>query len=96
MFAVQIYSDLKDLFKLEGALNVLAERGLPYDEMYDATQGVEILKRLCDHHGIEFDEDENDWEWCDYLQNKEYEVEQKIKEKLVKQFGMDLYIDGKV
>lgn len=71
--------DLKELQKSNSEMNVKSEMGYGYKDMY--TSGyLEFLSKLCKKYNVEFDESEIDWEWCNYIQNKQWELEKKIKQ----------------
>ena len=48
-------------------------------ELYDYKELIEFCKK----YKIEFDENKIDWEWCNYIQNKQWELEKKLEEKIL-------------
>lgn len=76
-----ILKDYKEFQQLQGELNYFADAGRSYEETYD--EGfIDWLENMCNKYKIEFDRNENDWEYCIYFQTKESELERKM-EKLI-------------
>ena len=71
--------DLKELQKSNSEMNVKSEMGYKYKDMYTQDY-LEFLGRLCKKYNIDFNKSEIDWEWCNYIQNKQWELEKKIKQ----------------
>lgn len=77
-----VLKDYKEFQQIQGELNYFADAGRDYKEIYD--EGfVNCLENLCKKYEIEFNRNENDWEYCNYFQTKESELERKM-EKLIK------------
>lgn len=73
--------DLKELQKSNSEMDVKAEMGYKYEDMYTQDY-LEFLGDLCKKYNIDFDESEIDWEWCNYIQNKQWELEKAIKQSI--------------
>lgn len=77
----EILKDYKKFQQLQGELNYFAEIGRDYEEIYDEAF-VNYLEDMCNKYKITFNKNENDWEYCNYFQTKESELERKM-EKLI-------------
>ena len=75
----QIKKDLKALQDSNKELDVKAEMGYKYKDMYTEDY-LEFLQNLCDKYNVAFNQSEIDWEWCNYIQNKQSELENTIKQ----------------
>lgn len=75
----QIKKDLKALQDSNKELDVKAEMGYKYKNMYTEDY-LEFLQNLCNKYNITFNQSEIDWEWCNYIQNKQFELENTIKQ----------------
>lgn len=74
------FDEMVTFFEIMGELNHTVDSGLPYKEVYD--DGIlEYLKKLCNKYNIDFNENEIDWEWCNYIQEKEHEIEEIYREE---------------
>ena len=81
---VSVLNDLMSLKEMTGALNELAERGCyNYREMYSENV-LDLLEFLCNKYNVDFNKHEIDWEWCNYPQSKEWELEEIMKDRLLK------------
>lgn len=77
----ELYDDLRELIRTGGELDCLAERGYKYEDMYDDGY-IKYLSELCGKYNVDFNKEEIDWEWCNYIQGKQYELEVKLKRML--------------
>ena len=71
--------DFKELQKSNSEMDVKSEMGYGYKDMYTSDY-LEFLNKLCEKYNVEFDESEIDWEWCNYIHNKQWELEKAIKQ----------------
>ena len=71
--------DLKELQKSNSEMDVKAEMNYNYEDMYTQDY-LEFLSNLCAKYNIDFNESEIDWEWCNYIHNKQWELEKAIKQ----------------
>lgn len=75
----EVNQDLKLLQKYNTEMDVKSDMGYKYEDMY-TDDYIEFLSQLCNKYDVEFNEDDIDWEWCNYIQNKQFELENKIKQ----------------
>ena len=85
----EFFNDFKQYYMYIGSLNELSEQDYDYDDIYH-DENVYFLQRMCNKYDIKFNENENDWEWCNYFQNKEWELENKFKEILKERYFIKL------
>lgn len=71
---------MENFFCEMGELNYKADCGMSYKEMYDDFY-IESLKKLCKKHDIVFDEKDIDWEYCNYIGNKQHEIRSIYEEE---------------
>ncbi len=76
----KILDDYRTLLHIEGELGYKAECGQNYEDMYYGV--LDELIELFNKYDIEFDENEIDWDWCNYIQSKEWELEKKLQKLL--------------
>lgn len=77
----EVLKDYKKFQQLQGKLNYFAEIGRDYEEIYDEAF-INYLEDMCNKYKITFDKNENDWEYCNYFQTKESELEKEM-EKII-------------
>ena len=80
----QILNDYKELIRTNGELDYKSDAGQSCEEIYELSGYVDYLKELCNKYNIIFNEEEIDWEWCNYIQSKTYELGKKLENKLFK------------
>ena len=83
------FNDFKQYYMYIGSLNELSEQDYDYDEMYH-DGNIWFLQRMCNKYDNKFNENENDWEYCNYFQEKEHELEIKFKEILKERYCIKL------
>lgn len=74
--------DYKELLLTNGELNYKTDAGQNNKEIYEYSGYVEYLEELCKNYKIEFDKNKIDWEWCNYIQTKTYELEKKLEKEI--------------
>lgn len=74
-------NDYKALLECNGELNYKADAGMPYKELY-CDGYLKWLVDLCNKYEIEFYDEEIDWEYCNYIHQKQYELEKTLEKKL--------------
>ena len=74
------FDDMANFFETMGELDYKVDSGMEYEELYDSGY-LKELKKLCNKHNINFNEKEIDWEWCNYIQQKQHEIEEKYREE---------------
>ena len=74
------FDDMANFFETIGELDYKVDSGMEYEELYDSGY-LKELKKLCDKHNINFNEKEIDWEWCNYIQQKQHEIEEIYREE---------------
>ena len=79
---MNILNDYKNLLKYDGELDYKSDSGLKYEELYDDGY-IDWLKEKCKKYNIKFNKNEIDWEFCNYIHNKQSELEKRLEELLL-------------
>jgi HD-GYP domain-containing protein (c-di-GMP phosphodiesterase class II) len=77
----EMQTDLKELQKSNNEMDVKSEMGYKDKDMYISGY-LDFLQELCEKYNIAFNKEEIDWEWCNYIHNKQWELENKIKQSI--------------
>lgn len=80
---IDILKDYKELLQIQGELNYKAEAGQSCKEMYLYSGYLDYLKELCSKYNISFNDYEIEWEWGNYIQTKEYELEKYLEKFII-------------
>lgn len=73
--------DYKELLESNGELNHMADCNYAYEDMYHYGY-LEWLNGLCIEYGIDFDTNKVEWQWANYVQSKQKELEVELEKRL--------------
>ena len=80
----KILNDYKELIEFKGKLNYITIAGQTNEEVYELSGYIDYLIKLCNKYNINFNKEKIDWEWCNYITGKSYELEKKLENLLFK------------
>ncbi len=86
----KILKDYKKLLLTNGELNYQADAGQTGEEIYEYSDFIQYIKKLCKEYDIEFNEKDIDKEWYNYVQSKSHQVEEKL-EKIIFKKNEDIF-----
>ena len=79
-----ILEDYKELIRTNGELDYKCDAGQSFEEIYELSGYKDELINLCTKYEIDFNDEEIDWDWGNYIQNKTEELITKLESIIIR------------